>query len=364
MGVPPEFHEDGAPEYPDLPDEFNRNAPVVESTEVKRRKHTVLLYLAAAGLITVGFFVPRSDRTAVEAQAQSTATAAVSTTAEPTEVPTLTPAATPAPTAAPTPVPTETPKVTPIPTPGVNVTYYRMSQVYYATLILSMPEQLSSVSFRLMAPGVEEPAFALSLTPEQIAGRVYQLRAENRDEGFDANGYLADHWDVFGTMDREPDLSMELTYTVTGDAGEETHTETFAPAEELWVDWGFDSEDDVGGIAEWMYGKVYPNCFVVRLWESTDPDQQLEVGSDEDSLVSGGVLFSVSIDGREIPAEGSTVDMLMYKKFADDDTIYYDYVLVVPIPDDFPEHGTARLTLTRMLRYSKAIRIREKTVEY
>ena len=54
MDVPTEFHEDGAPEYPVLPDEFNRNAPVVEPEEDKTRLRKIMLYAAATGLLSVG----------------------------------------------------------------------------------------------------------------------------------------------------------------------------------------------------------------------------------------------------------------------------------------------------------------------
>lgn len=364
MGVPPEFHEDGAPEYTALPDEFNRFAPIVEPTEERSRIRKVMLYLASAGLITLGFFVPRSDSAAQTVKPTVPAASAVVEVSE-TPVATAQPTivSTPAPTPAPTPIPTETPKVTPIPTPGVNVVYYRMSEVYYADLVVMAPEQVSSVSLRLTAPNVDEPAFTAELSEQQIADRFYKLRAEDRDEGFDASRYLFEHGEEFAGLDGDPDLTLELTYTCTTDAGEQTYTETYAPDEELWVYWRYDSEDEVGGITEMMFGDLFPNCFTVRLFESEDPDQQLLVGDDAEALNNGGISITVSIDGREIPAEYGKLYKAMYR-YEGDETIYYDYVLVISVPEDFPQHGEATMTLYRKLIHSGSVLIRVKTVEY
>ena len=266
--------------------------------------------------------------------AQPTATATPEATAEPTQAPTATPA----------------------PTPGVDVIYYyHASLVYYAALNISVPDQVTSVSLRLTAPNDENPALEIELTPEEIAKGYYQLRAGDRDDGFDANAYFA--------YREETELTMEIRYTASGDAGQETHVETFDPSVELWIDWRYDSEEDIGGIAEWMYGEIFPNCFVVRLYESTDADQQLIVGSDAGTLKNGGIAIAVSIDGRDIPSEGSTLYSAMYR-YTDDNAVFYDYALVIPIPKDFPKHGTATLTLTRRLTDSDAVIVRSKTIEY
>ena len=346
-GIPIEFREDSAPEFPVLPDEFNRFPKQLRKEEKRSRRIMRMMLFAAAGLFTLGIFVPVSkENLPIEAEASVPAVTEQTSAPEPT----------PGPTQEPTAVPTPTPKVTPIPTPGVNVAfYYRASQVYYTSLIISMPERVSSVSMRLIAPGAEEPALEIELTPQEIEDRFYTLRVGNRDDGFDASSYFANHEDA--------DLSMELSYTVQGDAGEETHVETYEPSEELWIYWRYDSEDDVGGIAEMMFGQIFPNCFVVRLYESTDPEQQLTVGDTAESLKNGGVTIGIRIDGREIPAEAGTLYTAKYR-YEGDETTFYDYVLVISIPEDFPQHGTAEMTLTRKLTHSDTIIIKMKTVEY
>ena len=351
MDVPTEFHEDGAPEYPVLPDEFNRNAPIVEPETDKHRLRKIMLYFASIGLLSVGLLFLSSPHTK-----DPTASVTPPPAAQASETPALTARPTAAATPEATAEPTQAPTATPAPTPGVDVIYYyHASLVYYAALNISVPDQVTSVSLRLTAPNDENPALEIELTPEEIAKGYYQLRAGDRDDGFDANAYFA--------YREETELTMEIRYTASGDAGQETHVETFDPSVELWIDWRFDSEEDVGGIAEWMFGEIFPNCFTVRLYESTDPEQQLIVGSDPDALKNGGIAIAVSIDGREIPADGSTLYSVMFR-YPDDDTVFYDYALVIPVPEDFPQHGTATMTLTRRLSGSDAVIVRIKTIEY
>ncbi len=354
--ISPEFSENIAPEFVPLPDEFNRFPRQNKRTKDRSRLRKILLYLAAAGIVVFGVFSPNAaESSAVEPAPQAEATAE---TPIETPKPSASPAEafTPAPTPAPTEEPSPTPNTTPIPTPGADVMYYyRSSLVYYAMLHISVPEQVSAVSFRLLDPNEEEPALEIELTPKQILDGTYQMRVGNRDEGFDANEYFATHPDA--------DLTLELRYTVAGDAGEETHTETFEPDVEDWIYWRFDSEDDVGGIGEMMFGQVFPNCFVVRIYESTNPNLKIAVGDDPEALNNGDVAITVSIDGREIPEEGATPYSMMYR-YSGDDTVYYDYALVIPLPEDFPPHGEATLTLTRKLIHSGSVFVHVKTVEY
>ena len=347
--IPREFQENGAPEFPELPDEFNRFPRRPKPQKDRSRLRKIMLLLAVAGLVTLGIFAPLlPENNQAEAEAAPTETESPANTPEASVLPTVEP--TSAPTTEPTPEPTSEP------TPGVDVPYYyRASEVYYAQLRISMPERVSSVSFRLTAPDDEEPALEVELTPQQIGTAVYQLRTEDRDDGFDANAFFAHH--------EEADLLMELTYTVRGETGEETVTETIEPAVEDWIYWRFDSEDDVGGIGEMMFGDIFPNCFTVRIFDSLNGELNLTVGSDADALGNGDVTISVLIDGREIPAEGSRLLRGMYR-YEGDDTIFYDYALVIPLPEDFPQHGTATMTLTRKLTRGEAIIVEVKNVDY
>ena len=354
--IPSEYPNDVTKEFVPLPDEFNRFPQTAKPKEKCEKRRMLKWLLAAAGLAVLGILplTVRTDAVKEAAVVSDPETPVPGTAVEATPI--QTPVPTPAPTEAPTLSPTETPKVTPVPTPGVSVSYYyRASEVYYAMLIVSVPERVSSVSFRLVAPDVEEPALEIELTPQQIEDRIYVLRVGNRDDGFDANEFFAHH--------AEADLTMELTYTIVGDAGEETRTETFEPTVEDWIYWRFDSEEDVGGIGEMMFGDIFPNCFTVRIFDSLNGELNLTVGSDADALGNGDVTISVLIDGREIPAEGSRLLRGMYR-YEGDDTIFYDYALVIPLPEDFPQHGTATMTLTRKLTRGEAIIVEVKNVDY
>ncbi len=115
IGVPPEVSGGETPEYPVLPDEFNRNAPTVTEEEKPSRLRKTMLLLAFMGLVTVGVFGFRPRQTPATAEAQPTApavTAQPDATSAPTQEPT--PEPTPEPTAEPTPEPTFTPTPTPV----------------------------------------------------------------------------------------------------------------------------------------------------------------------------------------------------------------------------------------------------------
>ena len=355
--LPSEFHEDGAPELPELPDEFNRFPRPVKAKEDRSRLRKVMLYLAAAGLLTIAACSLQTKGrggTAEPAKADENAPV-VQATQQPSGTETDAPTAAIEPSLTPAAMPEPTPKPEPVQTPGVHIGYYyRASEVYYALLRISVPERVSSVSFRLLAPDEEEPALQIELTPEQIENAVYQLRAGKREEGFDASEYFAHH--------AEAELIMELTYTVLGEAGMETRVETLEPDVEDWIYWGFDSADDVD-FTEMMFGTAFPNCFVVRIFDTT-VDLQMTVGSDAESLKNGDVTISIQIDGREIPAQGSR--FIKGGPWPDEDgSSYYICFLVIPIPEDFPQQGTATLTLTRKLIHSDTILVNVKdNVEY
>ena len=167
--IPTEFHEDGASELPELPDEFNR-FPRPNKPRESSRLRKIMLLLAAAGLTVLGVFAlqPKETKDLSVAEAQPTPSVQTETEAPVlTTTPTAEPVkASPSPTEMPIPtetaIPSETPKETPTPTPGVSVSYYyRASEVYYAMLIVSVPEKVSSVSFQLAAPDAEEPALEI-----------------------------------------------------------------------------------------------------------------------------------------------------------------------------------------------------------
>ena len=62
INAPSEFHEGSAPEYPPLPDEFNRFSSTNDEGEPDkihaRRLMKTMLYFAATGLLVLGILTP------------------------------------------------------------------------------------------------------------------------------------------------------------------------------------------------------------------------------------------------------------------------------------------------------------------
>jgi hypothetical protein len=113
--IPTEFHEDGAPELPPLPDEFNRDQKTGTPKEKKESSiRKAMLVLAASGLVILGVITPVVRlQTQPDANPEPTAIVEVTTTPE----------ITPEPTSAPTPVPT--PEPTPEPLTGkIHIVVY------------------------------------------------------------------------------------------------------------------------------------------------------------------------------------------------------------------------------------------------
>ncbi len=92
--IPTEFHEDGAPEFPELPDEFNRFPRPSKPKEERSKLRKIMLYLAAAGVVVLGVLSPKAQP-AVPIEETPSPTVQTETA---TPVPTPTPTATPTPT--------------------------------------------------------------------------------------------------------------------------------------------------------------------------------------------------------------------------------------------------------------------------
>jgi hypothetical protein len=58
--IPTEFHEDGAPELPPLPDEFNRYPRRAKTEDRRSRLRRSMLLLAASGLTVLGILFPQT----------------------------------------------------------------------------------------------------------------------------------------------------------------------------------------------------------------------------------------------------------------------------------------------------------------
>lgn len=352
--IPNEFHEGSAPELPPLPDEFNRFTPPMKDDTKDRRKglRKMLMILAAVGVILFGGVSAKqqdAEQPVSEAELPAAPTPFAEQEKPPASVsPTATPAVqeTPAPTPEPTPEPTTeptsepTPEPTPEPVPDVEPIFIRSSQVYYAALDITVPENISDVTFRFRDPITGAVAVETQLTPEEIAEGTYA------SERFDANGFLYEQMQSYPEPVDEPELVMETTFTFRTDEGVQTVTAESAPEAIPWVGVNFDAEEDVGGILEMMYGTVYPDCFVVRIEEAPRYDLPVMFGDDPDALEAGGVLITITVDGKLLTGEYEPT--AFYRSFIDGVVSFY-VVYAVPRPADFPEHGTAHVEIRQRL---------------
>lgn len=335
--IPTEFHEDGAPELPPLPDEFNRYPRRAKTEDRRSRLRRSMLLLAASGLTVLGILFPHLQNSAADVSPERTAVPGTpNAVVEVSLKPLPTDAPTPAPTTEPTPIPTPEPT----PEPGADPILIQSSLVFYAAVQFSGTDRIEKAAMRLWDPNIGETAAEHAFTREEIDAGVY------RAERFDANGFGFEHGEAYAGVGREPELVLETTVTYRTEAGEETVVKTSEPEIVPWVNVNFDTEEDVGGAVEMMYGTVYPNCFVVRI-ERTETDRpQVVFGDDPSAIGEGGVLITVSVNGVTLTGVFEPVDM-----YADveGDKMYFYPVYAVPLPETFPEHGTAHVQIRQRL---------------
>ena len=370
MGVPPEYQNGGMTEYPEPPDEFNRFAPPAPEEEKPSRTRRILLLLAALGVISFGIFWPTALRPILpvaETTASPGAPTAEASLPPVTEVPRQTeqaaetapaetPAATPVPTAttAPTATPEPTPKPTPYETPGVEVIFFRQSQVYTGFVWVSKKEEAISAELKVYDPDIEQAAIEHTFTPEELASGFYKIT------DYEPYDFYFEHSDEYNRLDREPELVMQVTAVYRTEAGEETLTGSCEAQEEIWVDFDFDSEED-RTILEMLYGTVYPDCFVIRVLGVPIEDLQLLLNADESELEPGGISVSISVDGVTLTGEDST---LSKEKYMYGGQILYDYVLLIPRPDTIPAHGTAHYSILQRLIHFNSYQTKERDKDY
>jgi hypothetical protein len=284
-----------------------------------------MLILAAAGLITFGMFAPK-PKEEPPAEAQTTPAPAERTPAG--SVPA------PEPTPLPTPEPTPDPK--PDPAPVLEAVLIRSSMVYYGSVRFSAPERIIEAGMRLWDRSNEVTAREHTFTREEIDSGSFRI------EKLDANVFAKELMEQYGSIEHDPELILETTVTFRTQTGEETLTEQIEAEAVPWVGVNFDTEEDVGGVLEWMYGTVYPNRFVVRIEDAPSISMRVVFGDDPAVLEKGDVLITITVDGAVLTGEFKPVEMFAGRT-------YYYIVYAVPVPDTFPAHGTAHVGIRQRL---------------
>ncbi len=221
--VAPDFPDSSAKEFAPLPDEFNRDTPKKNATKKKPSTiRKVMLYMATAGVVTVGVITPvvklnppEKPPKVVETvtESPSPSTAATETAKQPV-TPSPTPTPTPAPTATQTPEPTEEPTPTPTPTPTPRMTGQIHITIY------------SEVFDRSVAIQGEYPSEVL--VNETVAAETfneYELPPLPEQKGYTALGYVllkssgAEYLESLCDGSAEPSVigSVALDKTLTAD---------------------------------------------------------------------------------------------------------------------------------------------------
>lgn len=356
---PEEFPPPGAQTTPPPP-EFGSGGTDAPSLKRSKKKYHWLAGALAAGLLSTVALFSGSERVILEPVASSTPTAAVIAGAL-TPPPTLdhTPSPSPVPAGVPTPAPTATaaPTAAPEPVPGVQLTFYRTSEVYHGMVTLKARDKMEAVTVRLWDRTLQETMWEQGLTADEIGTGLYRLP----DFDLGASEFARNHWDQL-MAGYEPDPILEVTCTVRADNGVETFTEHAEAAYELMVSARYDlknpEEDFLHSFAEQT---TYPDCFVVRIEETPYGEVNLFYGENVE-LQPGDVSVIIRAGGQMLPGDGWHVQK--------NETVYpegtlYAYALVIPRPGWMPEHGEVEISIARQLIHYPDKTVTDiKTVEY
>ncbi len=323
--IPTEFHENGAPELLELPDEFNRFPRPQKKAERRFDPRKLLLLLTAAGILTLGVFMPmRSANRTAEADAGVPAATAG---ANPTG-----PAAA-AETPAASPEPTMQPEAGPY--PDVRIVYFQTHSVSNGVVLLTDPAHTSAVHVRLYAEPVDVSVFEYDFTEEDIA------RGRHEFMGIDLNEFYSVYLETYEALGTYEQPYLEATLSFRLDNGEEgTVTQNMYPQPEEWVSVSYHGDDEEA--TEWHY----PGCFVAIVYDT--PNDSLLFTADPDKALEPGEIFvSVTVDGERIPPELCSVHRLSNSYEWEGETYTtYEYLFVMQRPESFPPEGTAQI-LTR-----------------
>ena len=348
--IPTEFHEDGAPELPALPDEFNRfSKPQKDEAKDRRKRFWKMLVLAVAGLMTLGVFTPKAsveaeEIPAIEAQQPS---APETGTSVGTDVPQATAAAEA------TPVPTPEPEL-----PSATVIYYQTFSVGHGIILLTDPAHTTAVHVRLYDEQIDAYAsmYEHDFTPEEIAAGRYEI-------GYIELGYLrgehAEAYDALGE-DAFPKPYLQAVVSYRLDDGTEGTIERHAyyqPEDWVWCSFYGDSEQ--------MYGPNYPRCFVLSVSEYRGDAPVFTADADKE-LEPGEIFVSVTIDGERIPAELCRQEHYEETYTFDDGDSYTSLTeyFVIALPENFPQRGTAEIVIRQRFRNYDYILEQTETIDY
>lgn len=325
---------------PSVPPEFEGGSGGASARKKKKKYHWLAAAIAAGLLSTVAMF----GETAREVLSVITPQTSVAAAA----------AATPSPTYSPTIVPTAVPTPAPTPAPLVQTVFYRTSEVYHGRVELTSPRAFSAVTVRLVSDTLGETIWEHSLTAEDLAMGYYAFS----DFNLMACDFVQDRWEQIELVNFALDPVLEVACTLQDGSA---FTERIEPMEELWISVRYDLKDPSEDfMAYFLEETTYPDSFVVRIERTTLGDLDIRYG-DGEGLAPGAVAVTIDVGGRLIPLEGCRLEV---DRETRDGETYYWYAYVLPRPADFPEHGTAVVTLAqRLLNFDLTV-VRTRIIEY
>ena len=333
--IPTEFHEDGAPELPPLPDEFNRFPNAAPKKEERSHLRKVMLYLAAAAVVLLGVIRPTlrlnppAEAEAVPPAAQTAATTQDATTPQPPQPSESTAPATPAPTAEPT--------AEPEPMADCEVVYFFTHSVSHGAVMLTDPAHTTAVHVRLWSDELNDGLINEEWTAEEIAA------GKKEYYGLDVNDFYGRNLEQIEQLGEFPMPALEATVTYQTPSGEESVTRRAEPSgEDYAIVWYYDD-----GTIPTDY--AFPGCFTA--WAYSSPHDTVLFTADPDKpLERGEICVLVSVDGQTVPDELCHVEERI-ETYEYDGEAFTDrsFIFVMQRPDSFPLHGTAQVLIRQRL---------------
>ncbi len=186
-----------------------------------------------------------------------------------------------------------------------------------------------------------------------------------RVPAFDDSDTYFKHLDYYEENNGMPEL--ELCVTLTMDTGGQlTYTEK-ASAEQGWgvSYWPFDYEP------LWDGQEYYPGCFAVMSYESLEAPPDIRAGSsglawEENAICVEATVGGVPVDPASCRVVTREEPIMTFEdgELSETGQSYYYTTLVIPRPEDAPEHGAAKITVYQRLRCLDTVWAENREIEY
>lgn len=236
--------------------------------------------------------------------------------------------------------------------------FYRTSEVYHGSIALNVPTLFEQVTVRMVDRAIDETIWAHELSSEELSAGSWAFSEYDLYRELYSGDYIEAHQSQIGE-NYEPDPILAVDYTLRG--APELVTLTAEAKGELWASVRYDLADPAEDfISYFMEETTYPDCFVLRVDPINLAGMNLVYGEGAD-LRPGDMAVTVTVDGIPLPAETCRMEVETeeYRGMT-----FYTYVLVMPRPETFPEHGVAHVRLVQKLLNYDAVHIKERDIEY